>query len=204
MNSGFIYEIFLDQPNGSSKYLLAPGNGQTNWFNFYIPAAYAGDLSWRQHFEWLMRRSSAGYSLASWAEYGSHMVQAVVDKILNPPTRQLVTVPTTVRNNGGGSYTLTWTVPEGAIGYRIKYSPDKTIVDWVGFSPGSNTFIGDPNKTCSWFAAEDAPEVPSPPAAGRTQTYSFKGNPSKSYQFAVKAYVESSFVGFQRRGERPR
>jgi hypothetical protein len=190
MNSGFRFEIWLDQPNASSKYVLAPGNGQTTWFNFYMPAAYAGDLSWQQKFAWFMQRSSAAFGLSIWAEYGSHMMQAVVDKILNPPALQLINVPLTAHNNGGGSYTLSWTVPQGAVSYRMKSMAGKTIVDWVGFDPLQNTFIGDPTKTWPWFSSTDVANLPLPAAGGSTQTFNVTGlDPSQNFNFALKAYV---------------
>jgi hypothetical protein len=191
MNSGFIYEIFLDQPNGTSKYYLKPGDSQTTWFHFYVMAAYAGDLSWRHTFEGFMKRSSSVYPPSIWAEYGSHMMQAAVSEILHPPHWVLAPVPITVQNKAGGSYALTWTVPQGATHYRIKYYVGKSIVDWIGFNAGTNTYIGDPNKNWAWFASDDAPGLPAHAAAGTTQTYVFKGEPDKDYHFAMKAYVET-------------
>src|SRR5581483_89402 len=122
MNSGFIYGIFLDEPNATTKFYLAPGPGQTNWYGFYASAAYGGDLSWRRKFEWFFQRISADHSQSTFAEYGSNLIQAVVDQILTPPPLQLVTVPIKVTNSGG-AYQLSWTVPAGARSYRLKYYP---------------------------------------------------------------------------------
>lgn len=190
MNSGFIYTIFLDLPNNTSKFYLQPGDGQTNWYSFYLTAAYVGDLSWRRKFEWLMQRISQSHSQSIFAEYGSNLIQAVVDEIIDPPALELITVPLKVTDSGPGTYRLVWTVPPGARSYRIKYYPGKTIVDWIGFDPGANKFRGDPHTTWPWFAANDAGDVPSPASPGSTQTYVFKGEPSQNYHFALKAYVE--------------
>jgi hypothetical protein len=65
----------------------------------------------------------------------------------------------------------------------------KEIVDWLNFNPGPGTFGVDPSKNWPWFAAEEAPGVPGPAAPGTTQAYTFKGDPAKSYTFAMKAYV---------------
>ncbi len=190
LNPGFIYAIFPDEANAGSKFFQTPGNGATNWFHFFYPSFYSGDLSWRQKFEWFMQRSNANTGLSIWAEYGSHLIQQVVNQILNPPTLQLVTVPLTVTNIAGGSYTLSWTVPQGAISYRIKDYPGKKIVDWIGFNPGSNTFIGDPNTTWPWFAAAEVTGIPSPAAAGSTQTFTVTGlDATRTFNFALKAYV---------------
>jgi len=189
LNSGFIYTIFLDQPNATSKYYLVPGDGQTNWYGFYISAAYAGDFSWRRKFEWLMQRISRSHSQSIFAEYGSNLIQAVVDEILQPPPFQLTSVPVNVTRSGNGSYRLSWNVPAGARSYRIKYYPGKKIVDWIGFDPGANKFIGDPNKTWPWFAASDVANPPAPGTPGSSQVYVFRGDASQDYDFALKAYV---------------
>ena len=187
-NAGFIYEIFLDQPNAGLKYFQNPGAGQTKWVTFFVPAAYAGDMSWQKDFEGFIRRVSQNST--RWAEYGSHMVQAVVNQVLNPPDWQLVTVPLNVTSHGGGSYTLSWTVPQGARHYRVKYNADgKEIVDWLDFDARIGTFGVNPNKNWPWFACEEASNVPAPAAPGSTQTYTFKGDPSKIYKFALKAIV---------------
>ena len=58
----------------------------------------------------------------------------------------LSTLPVTgVVNNGGGSYYDNWNVPTGTQSYRIRYGA-KQIVDWIGYDPGTATFIGNPPR----------------------------------------------------------
>ena len=188
-NSGVIFELHLDGGNEDNHYYQSPGAGQTNWFNFFIPVAYAGDLTWKKNFDLLMQRvSTSGQKF--FAEYGSHMLQAVISETLNPPPR-LVTVPITAKNNGNGSYTLSWTVPPGVIRYRMKYAIGKDVVDWIGFNPGTNNFSGDPNHSWAWFACTEIAGVPAPTSSGTAQSFVFKGEPGKDYRFALKAYISS-------------
>ena len=116
------------------------------------------------------------------------MIQAVIGEELNPPAR-LEPVPVTAKNNGNGSYTLSWTAPKGAVRYRVKYAIGKDVVDWIGFNPGTNQFIGDPNRTWAWFASTEVSDIPAPGAPGTTQTLVLKGEPGKDYRFALKAYI---------------
>lgn len=190
--SGIIYWIYLDYPNDGTKFYTqkGPGPGQSSWFNWYTVGAYTGDTAeWKREFELQLLRIDKE-STYPWAEVGSHMIQATVGLIVHPPKEKLVSVPVTVKNNGGGNYTVSWAAPPGAQLYRIKYMDNgKEIVDWLNFNPGPNTFGIDPNKNWPWFAAEEAQGVPGPAALGTTQAYAFKGDPAKSYTFAMKAYV---------------
>ena len=115
---------------------------------------------------------------------------SVISEILHPQAPNLITVPVTATNLGGGSYSLSWTVPAGATAYRIKYA-NKAIVDWIGFDPVNNAFTGNPTTTWAWFASTDVSNPPAPAAAGTTQTFTVTGlDPSQSWNFAVKAYVK--------------
>jgi hypothetical protein len=109
---------------------------------------------------------------------------------LHPQAPSLVAVPVTVENIGAGSYSLSWTVPAGATAYRIKYA-NKTIVDWIGFDPVNNVFLGDPTTTWAWFASTDVANPPAPATAGTTQTFTVTGlDASQTWSFAVKAYAQ--------------
>lgn len=93
-------------------------------------------------------------------------------------------------DNGGGSYTISWTVPTGAQSYRIKWGT-KRIVDWIGFNPSTNTFVGDPNTTMPWFAATNVSTPPAPTAPGTTQSLTISTGRTglTAANFSVKAYV---------------
>ena len=96
---------------------------------------------------------------------------------------------------GEGSYSLSWVVPEGAQSYRIKLS-DKQIVEWLNFNPTTNTFGLDPNANVPWFAATNVTSAPPPGAPGSVQTFTIGGlDPTKTYHFAMKAYISSPITG---------
>jgi hypothetical protein len=88
---------------------------------------------------------------------------------LHPPANSLSTVPITgFTDNGGGSYTLSWTAPGGVGGYRLKYGPGQ-IVDWIGFdAAGAFAFTGNPATTQNWFASDEL--TPTFVPAGTTVT----------------------------------
>ena len=181
--TGMAYDIYLDQTNNP----LPSGCNQTVWFNFFIPAKYTGDPNawnaWASKFATQLKRIST----TPFADYGTIFVGASINEILHPVAYKLVDVPVT---NVGG--TISWTVPPGAVSYRIKYSNNK-IVDWLNFNPATNTFGLDPNANTPWFAATDVPNTPIPNAAGSSQTYSASGfGSTTNLHFDLKAYISSS------------
>jgi hypothetical protein len=182
------YQIDIDNPN-----TLAAGCGQTVWANFFTAAKYADtgiNLPWASEFETHLKHVDSHSNSGQWAEYGTFIVDMVINEILNPEPYQLVDVPVTATSLGGGSYTLSWTVPTGTQSYRIKYAVNP-IVAWVGFNPTTNTFIGNPATTVPWFAAPNLSSVPAPSAAGTKQNFTVTGlDASHNWSFAVKAYVK--------------
>jgi YetA-like protein len=184
-NTGPAYQINLTVTNNP----LPPSCSQTVWFNFYNEAKYIGPGGdWKDKFnQYLAHLDGTGNT---YAEDELIFPAAVISEILHPQASNLVTVPVTVTNLGGGSYSLSWTVPTSAISYRIKYA-NKTIVDWIGFDPVNNAFIGDPATTWAWFASTDVSNPPAPAAAGTTQSFTVTGlDASQTWNFAVKAYVQ--------------
>ncbi len=185
-NSGWRYMLFLDQPNNSTySWWYKPGVIATNWFHFFTLAAYSGDTSWKQAFDWYLQRTASN---GGFIEFGSHVMEASMGMLLTPPARSLVSVPVTATSNGSGSYTLSWKVPKNATGYRVKYEPGKNVVDWLYYDAGSDTYGVDPNHNWPWFSSIDVANPPAPAPAGSTQTFAVSGVPAGS-GFAVKAYV---------------
>lgn len=88
-------------------------------------------------------------------------------------------------------YTISWTVPQGAERYQIKWST-KRIVEWIGFDAGTNTWVGDPVNTINWFAANNVSNEPVPAMPGTMQTYTVSGFPPglTAANFSVKAFVK--------------
>jgi len=93
-----------------------------------------------------------------------------------------------VTENGGGSYTLSWTVPAGAKQYQIKYS-SKPIVEWLGFNKVTRTYQFDPASYAAFFAANNVVSNPAPSADGTVQSITLTGLPV-GQKFAVK-YLSS-------------
>ena len=93
-------------------------------------------------------------------------------------------LPITKKDNGGGSYTLSWTVPAGALRYQIKYS-DKQIVEWLGFNKATRLYQYDPSQYTAFFAAKNISNNPVPAAVGTTQSITLSGL-STAQTFAAK------------------
>jgi hypothetical protein len=128
----------------------------------------------------------------NWGENGSYQVTSLIDAIENPTSITLEDVTiTSFVDNGGGSYTIGWVVPEGAASYRIKWSP-KVIVDWLNFDAETTyTFGIDPTVNRPWFSANNV-TPPSPGSEGATQTTTIATGTTglSSSNFSVKAYVD--------------
>ena len=93
-------------------------------------------------------------------------------------------LPMSVKDNGAGTYTISWMVPEGAQGYQIKYS-DKQIVEWLGFDKITRQFGYDPASYTPFFAAKNINNNPAPGNVGTIQTITIDGMPL-NLKFAAK------------------
>jgi len=101
-------------------------------------------------------------------------------------------LPINVIDNGGGSYTLSWTVPAGATQFQIKYS-SKTIVEWLGFNKDTRAYQYAPALYTAFFAANNITNIPVPAITGTIQTITLTGLPT-GQQFAAKCLVENILV----------
>jgi hypothetical protein len=136
--------------------------------------------------------SSLGMSTS---DFGSVQPAAMIHLLNTPAPHSLVSVPVSSVHNGGGSYTISWTVPPGTVSYRIKWS-SKTIVDWIGFDPITNQFSGNPATTTAWFAANAGPSVaPANPGATQSVTINTGVTGLTAGNFSVKAYVTGGGSG---------
>lgn len=186
--NGYRHYVLLDTPNSCSVFYYPIRAEQTVWYEFFTQQLYTGKTDWLQKFKMALARTA--YVGAS-DEFGFYTIATVIDRALRPGNTTLVDVPVTATPAGGGTYTLSWTVPTGAVSYRIKYGPN-TIVPWIGFDPNANSWTGDPSTTMPWFAATDVPSIPAPSgAAGSTQQFTATGLPDGQF-FAMKAYVSAN------------
>lgn len=98
-----------------------------------------------------------------------------------------VSITPSVVNNGGGSYTLSWTVPSGISSYQIKYSTgSRTIQDWLGYDRDLQTYTYSPTTNIAFFAATNVSDEPVPGAVGTTQEYTIVGLDASGVDFAIK------------------
>jgi hypothetical protein len=127
---------------------------QTAWMPFYFLQqirGYSADRERKLKMAFNQLASGVGLIASDWGGY--QMANAIA--AMNVGTAALQTVPiTTFTANGGGSYTLSWTPPNGVQSYRLKWGT-KQVVDWIGFNPDTNTFIGNPATTQNWFASTE-------------------------------------------------
>jgi len=199
--NGFRYYVGLDvpgscsTPTGVQDAHTTPQPQQTVSFTFLPKYLVDGDTSWAGKFKINIQRDEAAIGAIT-SDFGSYAPAHIINILNNPARPILKNVPiTNVVDNGGGSYTVSWTVPTGAQSYRIKWGP-KQIVDWIGFDPIKNVFTGDPVNTMPWFAATNASGVPAPATAGMTQGITINAGTAnlRAPNFSVKAYSGGSGV----------
>jgi hypothetical protein len=191
--NGFRYYDALDVPSGCEPYYSSLAPQQTVSMIFLTKYLVEGTTNWATKFKINIQKDASALGVST-SDFGEYQI-ATIAKILSTPTATALTPITLTRftDNGGGSYTITWTVPTGAQSYRIKWGP-KTIVDWIGFDAGNNVFTGDPVRTVPWFAATNVPTLPVPASAGTSQSLTLAtGTPGLTAgNFSVKAYVSQT------------
>lgn len=185
MQYGYLYRYYLDSVNDASN---------ESWAEGFRPISSA-------------RAMALAFLLSGDAKYlarGSKLLigdigyvtprtpsdpasQALMSVDLYRPVTGWFTVPgATTTSLGGGSYQLSWTVPPGTTGYRIK-AADRTIVPWLGFNQATRAYQFPPAAHVPWFAAADVNGEPTPLAPGAVQTITLSGfDPSKTWRFAVR------------------
>jgi hypothetical protein len=196
--NGFRYKQSLDFANGcatSGDYVVK--NPDAFWPLYFAAYYYTGQgpVGWIRKFTQNVESVFPGSTPDSMAELYQDKIANVINLVLNNPSTTTLSTQTLTgfTANGGGSYTLQWTVPTGATSYRIKYSIN-AIVDYIGFNSSTNAFIGNPATTANWWASTDAPSIPTPGTPGTTQSYTATGLPNGLSQgnFMVKAYASAT------------
>ena len=174
--NGFRFGLALDRANSCTgagetpEPDFQPIATQTTAMTFLAKYLVDGTTDWATKFKINLQKDMYALGTGT-SDLGSYQLSQIISILNNPASAALNTVTlTNVADNGGGSYTLSWTVPAGSQSYRIKWGP-KQIVDWVGFDPANNIFVGDPTRTMPWFAATNAANIPTPAAVGTTQTF---------------------------------
>lgn len=147
----------------------------------------------------------------SYAYYADWPAQAFIYNELHPERSGVVFMnddPGTfggleVTNNGGGSYTLRWTVPPGARRYQIKYGP-QVMVPNLNFDKYARTYQYDPATYDNFWAGNgegvtnqprNITDEPAPAAPGSQQTHTITGlSPGQTYRFAMRVETDSSMT----------
>lgn len=193
--NGFRFALVLDVPNNCS----APGESpepnvnpvanQTTTMTFWAMYLAEASTNWQTKFRINLQKLAAALGMLT-SDFGSYQPAAIIDVLTKPSPGGSRNVPiASVTSNGGGSYTISWVAPAGAQRYRVKWGP-KRIVDWIGFDPINNTFLGDPAQTMPWFAAMEASGAPAPASPGTLQTMTIHTGVTglTAANFVVKAY----------------
>ncbi len=194
--NGFRFGLALDVPNrcnGTGEKAeddFQPTPTQTTSMTFLARYMVEGATNWATRFKINLQKDMAALGTTT-SDFGSYQIASVIAILSNPSSSALSTVPISgFADNGGGSYTISWTVPTGARSYRIKWG-SKRIVDWIGFDPANNVFTGDPANTMAWFAANNVSTIPAPAAGGQSQSLTIATGTAglTAANFSVKAYV---------------
>lgn len=200
--NGFRFGIALDRANSctgageSPEPNFQPTPSQTTAMVFLAKYMVDGDTAWATKFKINMQKNMYALGIST-SDFGSYQLAHMINVLNNPGSTTLNTVPiASLIDSGGGSYTVSWTVPTGAQSYRIKWG-SKTIVDWIGFDPANNVFTGNPAQSMPWFAANNVVNTPSPATPGTIQSLIISTGVSglTAANFSVKAYVSGAGGG---------
>lgn len=200
--NGFRFGIALDRANScklngeTPEPNFSPVATQTTSMTFLAKHLVEGDsASWLGKFKIHVQKLMVALGTSA-SDFGSFQPAAVIDAINSASGRRLS--PVTLSGftaNGGGSYTLSWTVPADTQSYRVKWA-NKPIVNWIGFDPANQQFLGDPAASVPWFAARNV-NPPAPEGAGTTQSLTVNTGVAglTAAHFSVKAYTSTAAGG---------
>jgi Big-like domain-containing protein/exo-rhamnogalacturonan lyase-like protein len=188
---GAVYEVFLDYPQN-----LSAQNGQeTIWYPYYVQQIYKGDVgTWQRKLNIQLKQVDQANSGGSWDENANYAVNQAIFSALHPGTITQADVPVTVVNNGGGSYTISWTVPAGVSKYRLKHFNGKQIVDDLGWNVASNTSTFSQASFNPFWSAPATRQQPTPGQSSITVTLDDLTGAAlgaSGENFALKAWVTS-------------
>jgi YetA-like protein len=195
-DSSLKYDLAMDYANPMTTPTPGTDDLAQFEFNYFLLSQYQGRLTaaQRRQFELTYLHMAAGTSFNpnNIDDHDMYVTSALLESMLHP-WGELRTIPLTVSNIGPGSYSLSWTAPLGAKCYRVKIS-NQPIVDWIGFDPKLNEFVGNPVSSVNWFAASEVTigkqsTCPPPPgSAGTHQSCTISGvDPNQAWHFAIKA-----------------
>lgn len=200
-NCGMMYEVFLDYPQSQN----AQSGQETVWYGYGIEVPYRGNMASfaKPRFDAQLRNvNSANSNNGSWDENGNYMVSHAMYYMLHPGTTTQVLITPSVVNNGGGSYTLSWSAPGGGgvTKYTVKHNPAKTIVDdlvW-DITTNTSTFNQATNQPFwSSNATRQQPTVAQTSLTVTTDDLTGAALASAGESFLIQAMVDSTIGAWQ-------
>jgi hypothetical protein len=191
---GAVYEVFLDYP----QQLSAQNGQETIWYSYYVEQLYKGDVgAWQRKLNIQLKQVDQANSGGSWDENANYAVNQAIFSALHPGTITQQDVTVNVTNNGGGSYTISWTAPANVTKYRLKHFNGKQIVDDLGWSVATNTSTFAPASFNPFWSAPATRQQPTPAQSSITVTLDdLTGTAlaASGENFALKAWVSSGTV----------
>jgi hypothetical protein len=164
---------------------------------FYVnlaPYLQNGNPKWLERMDNIIR--STTWDLAGmWEQFGyvDHPgLQSILYQSMNPRKDNMAPQGVTdlagkVREN---EVILSWTIPQDADRYQIKFSKRK-LVESLQFDPDSRNYLYNPKEYENWWAGGNVPDEPLPGDPGLSQSYILKGlNPGR-YYFAIRTWDAS-------------
>ncbi|MDP3298337.1 MAG: hypothetical protein Q8N09_12260, partial [Thermodesulfovibrionia bacterium] len=185
----YVYNL-SDKNKSKHDYKLA---GQAS-FCIIIPYLFTGEERWIDKAKKMIKTAIIDNEV--WGSYGyiDHPgYQTIAYLILkNYKVEQVNQANAFKVDYKNGRIYLSWTVPEGVEGYRIKYS-NKKIVRYLQYDTDSKTFKYPPESFINWWSAENIKDEPVPLLPGNTQSYSFVPEHG-TYYFALRT-IKGDMVG---------
>src|SRR5215475_3241734 len=191
---GSVYEVFLDYPQNQS----AQNGQETIWYPYYVEQLYKGDVgTWQRKLHIQLKQVDQANSGGSWDENANYAVNQAIFSALHPGTITQQDVSITVVNNGGGSYTISWTAPANITKYRLKHFNGKQIVDDLGWNVANNTSTFSAATFNPFWSAPATRQQPTAGQSSITVTLDdLTGTAlaASGENFALKAWVSSGTV----------
>src|SRR5262249_54361264 len=133
----------------------------------------------------------------SWDENANYAVNQAIFSALHPGTITQQDVTVNVTNNGGGSYTISWTAPANVTKYRLKHFNGKQMLDDLGWNVATNTSTFAAASFNPFWSAPATRQQPTPGQSSITVTLDdLTGTAlaASGENFALKAWVSSGTV----------
>jgi hypothetical protein len=165
---------------------------------FYVnlaPYLSNGDPKWLERMDNIIRSTTSDLA-GMWEQFGyvDHPgLQSILYQRINPrkddvPPQAIADLKAEVLKN---EVLLSWTVPQDADRFQIKYSKKK-LVESLGFNPDSRNYLYNPKEYKNWWAGKNLRGEPVPVESGSRQQHVVKGLKPGHYYFAIRSWDASN------------